>query len=424
MRDDRDPALGRRLPDGSRRDRRGPARGHVLRPGAAPGRLPAPPTDGARGRRGFRPALAWLRPPAGPGARARRSRGGGGGGPERDRPAAHRPVGPHLTGSGLLFGVGLAIAILVCAAIMASTITIWRLDRPIPVIGGDRVRIMVPVRRSERVWFLALSVAAGVCEELLFRGLLPALLSALLHGPPAWFVILLAAIAFGAAHAYQGTAGVAATAVLGALMGIIYLATGSLFVVMVLHALIDARVGLLPARAVGGRRATRLPPDRRRGGRGSREVMRCGFSTAPEIPGRGRPAAGVERLDPGRSGPDRRLRPRHERPPVDPRGPGAGPLRTFRRHHRPRAADAFAGPGHEWRDLPGRRRPAPDQLRLQPDPLPGTGARRLAGSGQTTTLVSVEEVPGGLQAVLSTTVEIEGASKPACVAEGVVRLMA
>jgi membrane protease YdiL (CAAX protease family) len=44
---------------------------------------------------------------------------------------------------------------------------------------------------------------------------------------------------------------VAATAVLGALMGIIYLATGSLFVVMVLHALIDARVGLLPARAVG-----------------------------------------------------------------------------------------------------------------------------------------------------------------------------
>jgi uncharacterized protein len=159
--------------------------------------------------------------------------------------------GPHLTGSGLLFGVGLAIAILVCAAIVASTIAIWRLDRPIPVIGGDRVRIMVPVRRSERLWFLALSVAAGVCEELLFRGLLPALLSALLHGPPAWFVILLAAIAFGAAHAYQGTAGVAATAVLGALMGIIYLATGSLVVVMVLHALIDARVGLLPARAVG-----------------------------------------------------------------------------------------------------------------------------------------------------------------------------
>jgi uncharacterized protein len=159
--------------------------------------------------------------------------------------------GPHRTGSGLLFGVGLGIAILVCVAVAASTIAIWRLDRPIPVVGGDHVRVMVPVRRSERVWFLALSAAAGVCEELLFRGLLPALLSALLHGPPAWFVILLAAIAFGAAHAYQGTAGVTATGILGALMGIVYVATGSLFVVMVLHALIDARVGLLPARALG-----------------------------------------------------------------------------------------------------------------------------------------------------------------------------
>lgn len=54
-------------------------------------------------------------------------------------------------------------------------------------------------------------------------------------------------------------------------------------------------------------------------------------------------------------------------------------------------------------------------------PAPVPAGSRVRG---TTTLVSVEEVPGGLQAVLSTTVEIEGASKPACVAEGVVRLMA
>lgn len=157
---------------------------------------------------------------------------------------------PHVTGSALLFGLGLGLAIAVCVAVVASTIAIWRIDQPLPVVGGDRVRVMVPSRRSERVWFLVLSLAAGICEELLFRGLLPALLAALLHGPSVWLVVLLAAIAFGGAHAYQGTAGIAVTTILGALLGVIYLTTGSLFLVMLLHALIDARVGLLPARAL------------------------------------------------------------------------------------------------------------------------------------------------------------------------------
>ncbi len=157
---------------------------------------------------------------------------------------------PAVTGSAFLFGAGLGVAIVIFALVVASTVAIWRLDRPIPVVGGDHVRVMVPARRSERVWFLVLALAAGICEELLFRGLLPALLSALLHEPSGWLVILLAAVAFGAAHAYQGTAGVVVTGLLGALLGAIYLTTGSLFVVMVLHALIDARVGLLPARAL------------------------------------------------------------------------------------------------------------------------------------------------------------------------------
>lgn len=53
-------------------------------------------------------------------------------------------------------------------------------------------------------------------------------------------------------------------------------------------------------------------------------------------------------------------------------------------------------------------------------PAPVAAGSRVRG---TTALVSVEDVPGGVQAVVSTTVEMQGASKPACVAEGVVRLM-
>ncbi|WP_405138668.1 MaoC family dehydratase [Nocardia sp. NBC_01388] len=42
----------------------------------------------------------------------------------------------------------------------------------------------------------------------------------------------------------------------------------------------------------------------------------------------------------------------------------------------------------------------------------------------TTTIESVTEVPGGIQAKFSTTIEIEGAAKPACVAESIARFLA
>ncbi|MGQ4618598.1 MaoC/PaaZ C-terminal domain-containing protein [Nocardia sp. R7R-8] len=42
----------------------------------------------------------------------------------------------------------------------------------------------------------------------------------------------------------------------------------------------------------------------------------------------------------------------------------------------------------------------------------------------TTDIVSVDEVPGGIQAKLSTTIEVEGSSKPACVAEAIARFIA
>lgn len=58
-----------------------------------------------------------------------------------------------------------------------------------------------------------------------------------------------------------------------------------------------------------------------------------------------------------------------------------------------------------------------DRVRF-PAPVP-SGAR-VRGSAE---LVSVEEVGGGMQAVVRTVVEIEGSSKPACVADLVIRVL-
>lgn len=52
-------------------------------------------------------------------------------------------------------------------------------------------------------------------------------------------------------------------------------------------------------------------------------------------------------------------------------------------------------------------------------PVP-VGARVRA----TTDVISVDQVPGGIQAKLTTTIEVEGSAKPACVAESIARFLA
>ena len=54
-------------------------------------------------------------------------------------------------------------------------------------------------------------------------------------------------------------------------------------------------------------------------------------------------------------------------------------------------------------------------------PAPVTVGSRIRGSGE---LVSVEDVKGGVQAVVRVTVEIEGKDKPACVVDTISRYYA
>ena len=95
----------------------------------------------------------------------------------------------------------------------------------------------------ERFWGWLLSIDAGVSEELLFRLVLPLSVYALSGS----LALALAAplVAFGIAHLYQGVGGVIATGLVGALMLGVYLASGSLWVAMAVHALIDLRAVVL-----------------------------------------------------------------------------------------------------------------------------------------------------------------------------------
>jgi uncharacterized protein len=121
---------------------------------------------------------------------------------------------------------------------------------------GHATLALLPRSAGERRLFTAVGVTAGVCEEWLYRGFFLAVVAALAGGGlPTWLLVLVAAVAFGAAHAYQGRAGVALTGVLGGVMAALYLQTGSLLLPVLLHAAIDLRFLLVPARVLPASRA-------------------------------------------------------------------------------------------------------------------------------------------------------------------------
>jgi membrane protease YdiL (CAAX protease family) len=97
-----------------------------------------------------------------------------------------------------------------------------------------------------RLW-TALSVTAGICEEILFRGYLTALVASWI-GPLAGVAV--ACLMFGFAHLYLGARGAARAAVMGAVMAGVVALTGSLWVAMILHAAVDLHSGALGAAAM------------------------------------------------------------------------------------------------------------------------------------------------------------------------------
>ncbi len=135
---------------------------------------------------------------------------------------------------------GSALGGLIIGAVLATRGN-WRILKTIGNVGS-----LLPRNRPEIAHAAAMSIAAGVSEELAFRLFLP-LLVALVSGN-AFVAFGVAVAAFGAMHLYQGRAGVIATTLVGALMAAVYLMTGELWLAMVLHALIDLNsLALRPA---------------------------------------------------------------------------------------------------------------------------------------------------------------------------------
>lgn len=109
----------------------------------------------------------------------------------------------------------------------------------------EPVAAFLPSTSRERWLFAGLSITAGICEEILFRGFLIFYLSNVFPGAPAIVAAGLSSLIFGMARLYQGVRGALTTAAFGAILAFTYLSTGSLFISIILHALVDLRILLL-----------------------------------------------------------------------------------------------------------------------------------------------------------------------------------
>jgi len=105
-----------------------------------------------------------------------------------------------------------------------------------------RLALIAPRSPREYRWFVGLSATAGVCEELLYRGMLLTSLTAVIG---LWPAVVLSSLIFGLGHAYQGVGGVLKTSLAGLVAAGIVLATGSLYVTMIMHAVLDMTQGRL-----------------------------------------------------------------------------------------------------------------------------------------------------------------------------------
>lgn len=105
------------------------------------------------------------------------------------------------------------------------------------------VGALLPRQPVEAVLWIALSMSAGFCEEVAFRGYLQRQLIALTGSR--LLAILLQATLFGISHGYQGVRATISVAVYGTLLGLVALWRRSLRPGMLAHAWSDIFSGLL-----------------------------------------------------------------------------------------------------------------------------------------------------------------------------------
>jgi len=136
-------------------------------------------------------------------------------------------------------GAGVAIA-LVLALGMSP---LWK--RAVAT-RSRRLHFFMPRGAGQKALWVGVSIAAGIAEEVTYRGMLFVLLVTITRS--AWAAALLGALIFAAGHAFQSRASMAIIFGFALIFQGLAFWTGALYVSMLAHALYDAIAGLTYSR--------------------------------------------------------------------------------------------------------------------------------------------------------------------------------
>ena len=88
--------------------------------------------------------------------------------------------------------------------------------------------------------FVGVSITAGIVEEIVYRGFVLWYLAQLM---PLWVAVVASSVFFGLGHSYQGASGAFRCGLLGLAFGIFYVVTGSIWLPILAHIVLDALQG-------------------------------------------------------------------------------------------------------------------------------------------------------------------------------------
>ena len=149
------------------------------------------------------------------------------------------------TGTG--FWIGLALTVVACGLFIMQAIALRRNPKKLQALAKqfEPVKPLIPHTNQEAKEFVAVSITAGICEEILYRGYLMLYITSAIAIESMWPAALLSSLVFGLGHAYQGPKGVLRAGLFGLAMAGLYLLTGSIWLLIILHTLIDLVNGSL-----------------------------------------------------------------------------------------------------------------------------------------------------------------------------------
>ena len=137
----------------------------------------------------------------------------------------------------VLWDAGLALGLWATWTLVAAT---W--DRWLGPGQAASINTLLPQRGVEILLWVGVSISAGICEELVFRGYFQKQFEIFTRSR--WAALFLQAVLFGISHGYQGIEACVKIAVYGVLFGLLSLWRRSLRPGMMAHAWTDILGGI------------------------------------------------------------------------------------------------------------------------------------------------------------------------------------